>query len=503
MVQAQSSQFPLTIGSPDEFAQVNSTLRTANFTEEVICKTAKVEALNEVGGIDMMSIDFSQTVPAFRTLFFLFFGQRPLPAAEVEKGIGEDSLRTFKSLGLICDYGADKVYARVLLYPVSGFYVASDRHSNPDGSVFIPPADVVFPAIFGGTLRFLKLLPLEPADEALDLCAGSGIGAFVLSLSCRRSVSSDLTQRATHFANFNRLLNGLENVEVVCGDLYSGVAGRTFDRIVAHPPYVPSVDNATIWRDGGITGEEIGRRVIEGLPEFLRPGGLACVLSLGVDTKDARFEERIRGWLGAAGQDFDIIFASTNERSPSEILRDIAARDPQFGIDKQQALQSAFADAGIVKMPHGAIALRRHRSDEQDGPWTLRTKLSDATEGADFERVFRKHSRFEEPGFVKALESRCPRLADRLQVVATHVVLEGSLVPAEFIFETDKPFDSRGRMDSWMVPLFARLDGKLSLREIYDQAVTADELPEGFQLTDFASLTARMIERGFLKLSDE
>ena len=39
----------------------------------------------------------------------------------------------------------------------------------------------VFPAIFGGTLRFLELLPQRHSEAAVDLCSGSGIGAFGLT----------------------------------------------------------------------------------------------------------------------------------------------------------------------------------------------------------------------------------------------------------------------------------------------------------------------------------
>src|SRR6185369_3054822 len=60
---------------------------------------------------------------------------------------------------------------------LSGFFLASDRRDDPDGEPYTPAEDVVFPAIYPGTLRFLKLLP-ETRGEALDLCGGSGIGAL-------------------------------------------------------------------------------------------------------------------------------------------------------------------------------------------------------------------------------------------------------------------------------------------------------------------------------------
>ena len=73
-------------------------------------------------------------------------------------------------------------------------------------------------------------------------------------------------------------------------------------------------------------------------------------------------------------------------------------------------------------------------------------------------------------------------------------------MPAEFIFETDKPFDVKGRVDNWMIPLMTRLDGSVTLRDVYFNASGEGDLPEGFQLEDFVKLVARMIERGFFDL---
>jgi SAM-dependent methyltransferase len=388
----------------------------------------------------------------------------------------------------------------VLLYPVRGFWIASDRFLNPDGTKFTAESDTVFPAIYEGTLQFLRLLPVSPAEEALDLCAGSGIGAFVLSRCNKRAVSSDITERATHFAVFNRNLNNLTNVDVVCGDLYAPVAGQTFDRIVAHPPYVPSLTDATLWRDGGTTGERLVKRIIEGLPGCLRPGGILCLTSLGVDTKDGSFEERARSWLKDSGDEFDIIFAFTDQRTPKEILRDLAEREEGLKPDERQKLQDTFDEAGIIRMPKGALAMRRHGPRDQHDAFTLRTRLSSVTDGADFERTFEARPWFLDSTLVKTLTMSRPALAPRLEVTATHVVHEGALVPAKFIFETDKPFMFSVRVDGWMVPLLARFDGKLTPVEIYDRALADAELPDGFGLDDFNLLVARMIERGLLIL---
>ena len=222
----------------------------------------------------------------------------------------------------------------------------------------VPPPDVVFPAIFRGTLRFLRVISKSPADEALDLCCGTGIGALVLSRHVRRAVASDITGRATQFARFNRLLNGCENVEVVQGDLYEPVEGRMFDRVIAHPPYVPALSETHVFRDAGETGEGVLERIVAGLPRHLRPGGTFYCLSAGWDTAEGPFETRIRGWLGDHSPEFDLILAQQEEMSPSQVVRWLS--DKSAGGDGvREAFEKRFTAAALERNVYGAIVLHR------------------------------------------------------------------------------------------------------------------------------------------------
>lgn len=493
---------PIRLGSKAEFERVVSSLRQAGFDEQKIQRTLKIKSLSDVGSVKASDIDFTGVSAELQLFIRLFLFQRLVSRPEAETVFGRSTLEAFLSLGLlgIDEFGADQLYAQVLLYPVAGFLIASDRHSNPDGSSFQPPSDIVFPAIYAGTLRFLELLPKTPVDEALDLCAGSGIGAFVLSRYSRRAVCVDITERATQFALFNRQLNDLTNVDAFCGDCYDAVNGQTFDCIVAHPPYVPSFDVAAIWRDGGLTGELLVRRIVEGMPKHLRAGGTFCLVTMGLDTEEGPFEVRARTWLKDESQNFDIIFASTNERTPQEVLRELCEREGNLDVNGARAIEAAFKIAGVKKLPYGALVMRRHARDGERQPWTLRTTLSDETNGSDFEAVFALHQRLLDHTFLAELAHMRLRLAPRLQVIVTHVVHEGELVPAEYIFETDKPFTARGRIDRWMVPLFTRFDGERSLQDIYEQAQENGELPDGFAFEHFTGLLTRMLECGFLAL---
>ncbi|HXD33132.1 MAG TPA: methyltransferase [Pyrinomonadaceae bacterium] len=495
---------PVQMGTDQEFARVALSLKRAAFDEETLLRTLKIKSLSEVGSVPQADLDFGNTSATLELFIKLFLFQRLVSLTEVESSIDADELQAFLALGLLGmdECSAGQAYSRVLLYPLAGFLVASDRHSNPDGSAFNPPPDIVFPAIYGGTLRFLNLVPRRPFEAALDVCAGSGIGAFVLSRHSKHAVCTDITERATSFALFNLRLNGLDNVEAVCGDCYAGVKGRSFDCIVAHPPYVPSLGIETIWRDGGPTGELLVRRLVEGLPQHLRPGGIFCLVTLALDTKEGSFEERARSWLDSSAGEFDIIFAATNERSPETVLKELGERNETLGAEGTRRIGEAFAEAGVEKLPYGALVMHRRVQPGERQPWTCRTTLSEVTDGSDFEAAFALHRQLAQPGALQDLAEVPVHLAPRLQVIITHVVHEGELTSAEHVFETDKPFAARGVVDRWMVPLLARCNGESSPRKIYDQSKMNGELPDGFELDDFTSLIARMLERGFLLLPE-
>ena len=500
MTEVRSSTGPIRLGTSEEFKLIASVLREASFDEQTICSTFRLGDMSDVPRLRVADLDQSGVSYQLQILCRLFLVLGLVPRAEVERAFDETALRAFLSLGLLGqgEFG-DNFCANVLLYPVHGLIIVSDREINPDGSRITGMTDLVFPAIYQGTLQFLRLLP-ELKGDALDLCAGTGIGAFALSRTYQRAFALDINVRASAFARFNQLLNNRENVEVLQGDLYEPVAGQTFDCIVAHPPYVPSVTLETIWRDGGVTGELFVRRIIEGLPGYLRPGGCAMMLTQGVDTTEGVFEERVRQWLGAVADEFDIIFARKSERSPEEVLQWLFKKGPD---PAAATLGEEFRRAGVVNMPYGALFMRRKSRRADEASWTIRPQLSSDTSGADFQATFALHDCVSLPDFNAHLAQAKPQLAPRLEVTVTHVVHEGSLVPAEYVFETRRPFATRVQFDPWAIPLFMRFDGRLTVREIYEVARAEDEMPEEFGLENFIVLVTRSIEAGFLILPPE
>ena len=394
MAESLTNEMPLRLGSAEDCARVVAALREADFSEETICRTLHLNDMSDVGAAASGNTDLSGVDPRLALLIRVFLFFETVPRSELEMLLGSSTLDSFLNLDIlrpVDERTSNQYYTSVFLYPVAQLYIASDRPVDLNG---LPsePEDWVFPAIFEGTLKFLHLLINSPADEALDLCAGSGVAALVLSRTSRCAVSVDITARATHFARFNRILNQCLNAEILQGDLYSAVEGRTFDRIVAHPPFVPALHDQLTYRDGGETGEYLVRRIIEGLPRYLRAGGTYLALSRNIDTDDAPFEKRARQWLGEAQDEFDLIFAVDNEKSPEAVIQHIAERDASLSVEDMARMRQAFEGIKATSFPYGALFIRRRQPDERGEPYTLRTELTDSITGADFEEALRTRS---------------------------------------------------------------------------------------------------------------
>lgn len=509
--QPTAGAFPLRLDNPAACATVRSWLTEADFAEETICRVLGIKELSEFRSVSSEVADRNADGPLLPLLIRLFLFAISCPRAAVEEVIGPDLLAACTALGLLrlgnfADGQEQREwwYAPILLYPVGGFLIASDRHDSPDGSPFVPPPDIVFPAIFAGTLQFLRLLPPGPADAALDLCSGTGIAAMALGRTAGRAVAADITARATHFALFNRLLNGCENVAVVESDLYAAVAGETFDRIVAHPPYVPALDDRMIYRDGGETGESIVRGCVAGLPRHLRPGGVFFVMCAGWDTNAGAFEERARGWLGAARDEFDVLFAVGNEKSPRDFVKEWAEHRNEAERGEIGRWDTLFERIGARSQVYGALVMRRRTEKTARPARTTRYELSASTDGDCFAWMFQWQRWVAENRVAGTLAGALADLPLRLpstaRVVVTHTVTDGRLAPSRFVLESPRPFLATTRVDPWMATLLNQFDGERPARAVYDEEHAAGRLPASFGPDNFADLIEQFIERGYLEV---
>lgn len=494
---AARTDLPLNIGSPEEFSQIRHFFQRALFDEASLCRLLSLESIGELGTVKWEKIPLDTFSPLLRRCINVLMRGHSANQAETQSICGDQGYASFCSLGLLRTSRKDalRIVCPVWVYPCDGFFMVSDRTDDPDGEPYQPGEDVVFPAIYRGTLRFLQLLPDARNGEALDLCGGSGIGALHFSRTTRKAATADVTERSAWFADFNGRLNGI-TMESLCGDLYEPVKGRQFDVISAHPPFVPAFGPNMVYRDGGDTGEEITRQVIAGLPAHLRPGGTCVVLCVARDTREKSFELRARDWLGETQGQFDIVFGCEKILSVDDVVDSMRRGGKNFNEINAGQLAARLRSLDTRQFAYGALFVRRFAGDVVCEP--LRLQLTVQGNAGDFEHVLRWRARVREPGFAGNLAASRPGLARDLELKIRHVMQEGELVPAEFIFSIESGFQAALRPDGWVVPLVARLNGKRTVKQVFEEAQTADELPTEFTLEAFMSLVQRMIELGFL-----
>ncbi|WP_315987444.1 HemK2/MTQ2 family protein methyltransferase [Actinomadura sp. HBU206391] len=127
--------------------------------------------------------------------------------------------------------------------------------------------------------RELRRAAVAPGARVLDLCSGTGALAVAAALAGARDVTAvDISLRAVLATWVNARVRGIR-VRPLRGDLFSPVAGETFDVILANPPYVPSESDrlprhgpARAW-DAGTRGRAVLDRICASAPTMLASGG--------------------------------------------------------------------------------------------------------------------------------------------------------------------------------------------------------------------------------------
>ncbi len=152
------------------------------------------------------------------------------------------------------------------------------------------------------SLRLAENIVFCRGAVVLDLCSGTGIQGMLAAKSASRVVSVEMNEKAIPVARFNICLNHLEDIiDLRQGNLYDVIRPEEkFDFIYANPPFIPMVDNVVypICGAGGEDGRMVLDRIVEGLPQFLQPGGEVIIFCecLG-DEKEVFFDEAVRKLL--------------------------------------------------------------------------------------------------------------------------------------------------------------------------------------------------------------
>ena len=241
----------------------------------------------------------------------------------------------------------------------SEWYVVSDLGTDarpgplrPDHVLGVGGASTT---LAGATVR-------GPVATALDLGTGCGVQALHLSRHAGRVTATDSNPRALRMAAASAGLSGLPVPELLAGDLWEPVGGRRFDLVVSNPPFVVGPGRRYEYRDSGLPGDELLRRLLAGMAGRLTGGGVAQLLGNWLHVAGQDWRERLAPWLAATGCDAWVV-----QREVADPAEYVAMWLRDSGDEEDRDLADAWLDAleaaGVEGVGFGLVSLRASGAD--------------------------------------------------------------------------------------------------------------------------------------------
>ena len=162
---------------------------------------------------------------------------------------------------------------------------------NTDDNVYVPAED---------SYLLADNLDIKEGQSVLEIGTGSGIVAMYASRLTDSITVTDINFDACLLAEKNFNDNGIENVEILFGNMFEPVKDRKFDVILFNTPYLPTEDDEVLDDtinyafDGGLNGRKVIDVFLDEVGNHLNDGGIVQMiqssLSGNEETLD-RFDE--------------------------------------------------------------------------------------------------------------------------------------------------------------------------------------------------------------------
>ncbi len=394
--------------------------------------------------------------------------------------------------GLLIEQGATLTPV-VMLMPFQGMWVASDPALRISQS---SDAELVL-SINPTTLLLNRFTIRRPARATLDLGTGCGAQALSAAAHSRSVTATDLNGRAVEFARFNARLNGCEHMECLAGDSFEPVGGRTFDLIVANPPFYVTPSRRLLYCENPCELDQLCRRLVREAPAHLEEGGYFQMLCDWVEVRGQPWQDRLSEWLAGTGCDAWVLHAHAWHPAvyAQTRIREITGSPEQD--DANYAEWMAYYRRNQVEAIHsGLLAMRRRSGDN----WTRFQDMPNNPAGPFGDAILR---RFAARDFLAAHASReamlemVPKIAPpaRLELVMNHAGAGWQPESARLALE-GHTFWQPLKPD--VAEFLGFFDGRRTLREVIREvAQSADANPEQVE-RECLTVVRNMIELGYV-----
>jgi hypothetical protein len=449
--------------------------------------------LQRFGLLDRL-IDDTEAVDPLNTLVRWFLLSRPVAVETARSTLPPWFLEACAEVGLLVRQ-VDSLAASCLLAPHDDLLVASDSFTklgsadHYDHVLSINPAAV---SLLHFTLR-------QPVDTLLDLGAGCGIQAFAASRHCQRVVATDLNPRATQYLEFNAALNGIENVEILTGDLFEPVSGRTFDRIVSNPPFVIAPSKRFVYRDNDMELDGLCRRLVKEVHPYLNEGGIFQMICEWVELEGQDWSERISEWFEGTG--CDVWVMKGNTQAPSGYAQ---TRIQETLPGSDEAASAEFAEwmdyyrrMRIRAIHGGMVTMRRRDGDNwtrlEDRPGTVHGPFGEYVLTGLANRDF-----LESHPVVESMLGATPRLLPRATLETRSRWGGGRWQPAAMRLTSADGLRQTIGLEGEVGGFLEKFDGTRTLDDLIGELTAKVEVEPSRVRAECVRMVRLLMERGFV-----
>ncbi len=463
---------PIGFAHPDDTAHVRALLEEVGYRDD---------GVRELLGAAHIAAPAARDVPGLlrktaggsplETLVRLLLIGAPVEVEAARAAVSPTDLDAWAEAGLVSiDGGA--VRGLVTLAPLDEFLLACDEPSQVrDG------AREDFVMGIGASTRSLADLTIRrPVRSMLDMGCGCGTHAFLASRHAERVVAVDFNERAVEFTRLNAALSGLDNVEALQGDLFAPVAGQRFDLVVSNPPFVISPSSRYIYRDGGMEGDAFCQRLVREVPEYLEDGGYCQILCNWAVHDGASWQDRLRSWFADTGCDAWVLCHETGDASTyaRTWIGHTEEPSPELFARRYDEWMAYYAEAGIVAVCAGSIAMRKRTSGEPTYHAGNAPRLIGAC-GEDIAMTFEARDYLAASSENDLLETRF-RLSPVARLEQTCEQKNRTWHPVQTLICRTAGLGFAGRVNDVLARLTAMADGRRTLREIVTKIAREDRV---------------------------
>jgi SAM-dependent methyltransferase len=487
---------PLVWDDPADFARLRGVLTDADFTDRGVLEAVGPEASSATSEGDLqVLLRATRRARPLDTLIRLFLMDVPADVDQARRAVAPMQLDEWVEAGLL-EIEGGSVTASVRLLPCQGLWLSFDKPTR----IASPEAADYVMGIGSSSRTLANLTVRRPFETALDLGTGCGYQAFLAARHTARVVAVDRNPRAVGITRFNAMLNDLANVKSLAGDLFEPVQGRTFDLVVSNPPFVISPESKFIYRDSGMSGDQITQTIVRQVPPLLAEGGYCQVLCNWAHLAGQDWKTRLAAWFEGTGCDAWVMRSDTLDAAPyaAKWIRHTERDDPDGFAERFDRWMEHYDRHRIEAVSGGLITLRKrsgaanwYRADE--APEKMLGPVGEAIAG-----------RFEACDFLEAF-GQDERLVEQRLQVAPQVRLHQQFQPDENGWAStqghlrlEAGLAYSGNVDPYMTRLIGRCDGRRPLRGLINElAESAGQDPSSIAPTCL-EIVRQLIEQGFL-----